>query len=430
MHLDWFRRHVIMPRCRSRMPAVMREVYPGFLQLSGFLSMNHRPASSQAHREPVPPPRRRATAIPPQKHRDFYDEYLAVMDLTAEFYLQTVDTVFLKHAAAERRDDASRRARSTRRRHPPRRAAHRSRARTTTSPVVGQTEAAQDNLHRHPGRPPCPLSPAEGRLHYGVFNGSRFRLNEGRRPVTSVDGGAWVRRLRAWLRKPRTRAAPGLRPGSLGTPARSWLTPCADQGAWRQSAARRRQDENAAMTVRREAAARWQQRVAYQECPASPGRRVWVETGDDGERRLCVAGEVPHIDRRVGDFLRKEARRDLEQASRALAQKLGVSVKTVSIRDPSSRWGSCSTTGVLSYSWRLILAPPFVLDYLAAHEVAHLVEMNHSQRFWRVVDRLCPNVRRAKAWLDMHGPELHRYGSPRARIEPDVPVDGRRQPRR
>ena len=157
---------------------------------------------------------------------------------------------------------------------------------------------------------------------------------------------------------------------------------------------------------------------------------VWVETGDDGERRLCVAGEVPHIDRRVGDFLRKEARRDLEQASRALAQKLGVSVKTVSIRDPSSRWGSCSTTGVLSYSWRLILAPPFVLDYLAAHEVAHLVEMNHSQRFWRVVDRLCPNVRRAKAWLDMHGPELHRYGSPRARIEPDVPVDGRRQPRR
>ena len=157
---------------------------------------------------------------------------------------------------------------------------------------------------------------------------------------------------------------------------------------------------------------------------------VWVEVGEDGERKLCVAGDGPHVDRRVGDFLRREARSDLEQASRVFAERLGVPVKHVSIRDPSSRWGSCSTTGVLSYSWRLILAPSFVLDYLAAHEVAHLVEMNHSIRFWRVVDRLCPNVRRAKAWLDMHGTELHRYGMPRVRIEPDVPVNGRRRTRR
>jgi len=163
-----------------------------------------------------------------------------------------------------------------------------------------------------------------------------------------------------------------------------------------------------------------------------PGARgtVWTELSDDGERRLCVAGDAPHIDRRIGDFLRREAKADLERASRAFAQHLGVAVKHVSIRDPSSRWGSCSTTGVLSYSWRLILAPPFVLDYLAAHEVAHLVEMNHSQRFWRLVDRLCPNVRRAKAWLDMNGAELHRYGMPRTRVEPDVPVDGTRRPRR
>ncbi|HWV53687.1 SprT family zinc-dependent metalloprotease [Pseudorhodoplanes sp.] len=157
---------------------------------------------------------------------------------------------------------------------------------------------------------------------------------------------------------------------------------------------------------------------------------VWVEGTDDGERKLCVAGDTPHIDRRIGDFLRREARRDLESASRAFAERLGVSIGRVSIRDPSSRWGSCSTTGVLSYSWRLILAPPFVLDYLAAHEVAHLVEMNHSVRFWRLVDRLCPNVRRAKAWLDMHGTELHRYGLPRTRTEPDVPVNGRRPSRR
>ena len=106
-----------------------------------------------------------------------------------------------------------------------------------------------------------------------------------------------------------------------------------------------------------------------------------------------------------------EAKRDLEAASRSYAQKLGVALRRVSIRDQSSRWGSCSTTGVLSYSWRLILTPPFVLDYLAAHEVAHLVEMNHSSHFWRTVLRLCPDTRRAKVWLDTHGAGLHRYGA-------------------
>lgn len=140
---------------------------------------------------------------------------------------------------------------------------------------------------------------------------------------------------------------------------------------------------------------------------------VWVELGDDGKRFLCVTGDAPHIGRRVMDFLKHEAKRDLEAASRRAAGKLGVRIKRISIRDQSSRWGSCSTMGVLSYSWRLILAPPFVLDYLAAHEVAHLVEMNHSRAFWRVVASLCPNVPRAKAWLDAHGADLHRYGLPR-----------------
>jgi predicted metal-dependent hydrolase len=82
------------------------------------------------------------------------------------------------------------------------------------------------------------------------------------------------------------------------------------------------------------------------------------------------------------------------------------------VRDQSSRWGSCSTTGVLSFSWRLILAPRYVLEYLAAHEVAHLIEMNHSARFWQVVNRLVPDHARAKAWLDAHGADLHRYGLP------------------
>ncbi len=137
---------------------------------------------------------------------------------------------------------------------------------------------------------------------------------------------------------------------------------------------------------------------------------VWIEIGENGDRSICVAGEPEYVDRRVHDFLRREAKSDLEVASRRAAETLGVRIKRVSVRDQSSRWGSCSTTGVLSYSWRLILAPPFVLDYLAAHEVAHLVEMNHSARFWRLVDRLCPNVPRAKTWLEMHGADLHRYG--------------------
>jgi predicted metal-dependent hydrolase len=142
-----------------------------------------------------------------------------------------------------------------------------------------------------------------------------------------------------------------------------------------------------------------------------PNKRgtVWIEV-DGEERRLCVAGEEPHVARRIRDFLKREAKSDLEAASYAAADRLGVRVKRVSIRDQSSRWGSCSTTGVLSYSWRLILAPPFVLDYLAAHEVAHLVEMNHSRRFWRLVERICPHLTRAKTWLDVHGTNLHRFG--------------------
>jgi predicted metal-dependent hydrolase len=137
---------------------------------------------------------------------------------------------------------------------------------------------------------------------------------------------------------------------------------------------------------------------------------VWVETHVDGYR-LCVAGEKPHLPRRVRDYLKREAKRDLEIASRSAAQALGVEIRRVSVRDQSSRWGSCSSTGVLSYSWRLILAPPIVLEYLAAHEVAHLIEMNHSRRFWRLVGRICPDMDRAKAWLDAHGADLHRYGA-------------------
>jgi len=153
------------------------------------------------------------------------------------------------------------------------------------------------------------------------------------------------------------------------------------------------------------------------------GGTMWREIDDRGNRLICVAGDSAQIARRVNDFLRREAKRDLEAATRRYAEQLGVNIKRIAIRDQSSRWGSCSTTGVLSFSWRLILAPPFVLDYLAAHEVAHLVEMNHSRRFWRLLERLCPNMNRAKVWLDVHGPDLHRYNAPTG---PARPSGGRR----
>jgi predicted metal-dependent hydrolase len=145
-----------------------------------------------------------------------------------------------------------------------------------------------------------------------------------------------------------------------------------------------------------------------------PGVRgtVWTETRDSGDRILCVAGGPEHIERRIHDYMKREVRADLQDTVQSCADLLGVKVKRLSIRDQSSRWGSCTSGGSLSFSWRLILAPPFVLDYLAAHEVAHLVEMNHSPRFWRVVGKACDHVERAKRWLDTHGNDLHRYGIP------------------
>lgn len=137
---------------------------------------------------------------------------------------------------------------------------------------------------------------------------------------------------------------------------------------------------------------------------------VWTETSESGERILCVAGGPEHIERRVHDYLKREVRKDLQKAAQSYAEALGVKVKRLSIRDQSSRWGSCTSAGSLSFSWRLILAPPYVLDYLVAHEVAHLVEMNHSARFWQVVEKACGHVKRAKTWLDTCGNDLHRYG--------------------
>ncbi|WP_395666783.1 M48 family metallopeptidase [Methylocella sp.] len=131
---------------------------------------------------------------------------------------------------------------------------------------------------------------------------------------------------------------------------------------------------------------------------------------EGGPARLFVGGEPAFAARRLRDFLTKEARRDLESAVARHAARLGVTPRRISIRDTATRWGSCSAAGALNFSWRLILAPPPVLDYLAAHEVAHLVHMNHSKAFWNVVAGLDPAYEEAEAWLRREGRGLLRFG--------------------
>jgi predicted metal-dependent hydrolase len=132
--------------------------------------------------------------------------------------------------------------------------------------------------------------------------------------------------------------------------------------------------------------------------------------GGAGEPIIAVAGEAVHVARRVRDFLETEARRDFTAAVKKHTAQLGQSAKRITVRDTKSRWGSCSANGALSFSWRLIMAPPFVLDYLAAHEVAHLRELNHSNRFWKLTYQLCPRTDEAEAWLKTYGSALHRIG--------------------
>jgi predicted metal-dependent hydrolase len=131
-------------------------------------------------------------------------------------------------------------------------------------------------------------------------------------------------------------------------------------------------------------------------------------------RRLTRVGDVLMLPERaptgprVQAYLRAQARDRLAQACNHYATLLGRPYRRLTLRDTRSRWGSCSTQGDLMFSWRLIMAPPAVLDYVAAHEVAHLAEMNHSPAFWAVVARLCPDYAAHRHWLRDHGDTLHR----------------------
>ena len=128
----------------------------------------------------------------------------------------------------------------------------------------------------------------------------------------------------------------------------------------------------------------------------------------DGEL-LLVPGAPDRVAARLSGFLKQVARDRLAAASDHYAGRLGRGYARLTLRDTRSRWGSCTSDGGLMYSWRLVMAPPEVLNYVAAHEVAHLAEMNHSDAFWSVVTRLYGDYRAPRRWLREKGGDLHRY---------------------
>jgi len=139
-------------------------------------------------------------------------------------------------------------------------------------------------------------------------------------------------------------------------------------------------------------------------------RGVWIE-----ENGIYVSGGEAYFQRRLTDFLKARALAEITRRAQPMAACLaselgGRPLGRITLRDTRSRWGSCSSGGDLSFSWRLVLTPPEVLNYVVAHEAAHLVEMNHSPAFWRIVEKLSPGARLFRVWLKRHGAELHRIG--------------------
>ena len=124
---------------------------------------------------------------------------------------------------------------------------------------------------------------------------------------------------------------------------------------------------------------------------------------------LAVGGPPGEAEGALERWYRREARRRLEASVEREAARLGLRPRGISVRDPRTRWGSCSSRGSLSFSWRLLLAPRAVLDYVVVHELCHLRELNHSPEFWRLLDRARPGWRDQAAWLSEHSLEIGDY---------------------
>lgn len=140
------------------------------------------------------------------------------------------------------------------------------------------------------------------------------------------------------------------------------------------------------------------------------GRGAPRVEGGDHPRIVVPAPDMALFESRLLRFYKDQARDDFVERVAHHAVTLGVRPTRLQVKELRSRWGSCSVDGVLSFSWRLILAPPYALDYLAAHEVAHLKEMNHSRKFWAQVARCVPDFQRGRQWLHAQGSALHAIG--------------------
>lgn len=164
-----------------------------------------------------------------------------------------------------------------------------------------------------------------------------------------------------------------------------------------------------------------EQRRAHPALPALADGSVLTILGRDyvlrsqsgrGVARLeggefIVPGDPQFLKRRVQDFLKALARREITAQAWAQAARLGKKIRRIGLRDTTSHWGSCNAAAHLSFSWRLVLAPREVLEYVVCHEVAHLVHLNHSPAFWKTVEALCPGHAEARRWLKTHGARLH-----------------------
>lgn len=128
------------------------------------------------------------------------------------------------------------------------------------------------------------------------------------------------------------------------------------------------------------------------------------------ENEIRLGGGEEHLPRRLGDWLRKEAKIIIQPKAIEMAKKLNKKIGRISIRDTKSRWGSCAASGNLSFCWRLILTPEWVLNYVVAHEVSHLRHMNHGSEFWQTVSDFNVRVDAARVWLRKNTEQLHRYG--------------------
>jgi len=127
----------------------------------------------------------------------------------------------------------------------------------------------------------------------------------------------------------------------------------------------------------------------------------------EGQPRIVLYGDVAHLPRHLRDFLQMRAKNTIAPLVACFAQEVGRKPHSIRYKDTKSRWGSCTAQGDLSFSWRIIMAPMSVVRYLVAHEVSHLVEMNHGPQFWQLCEKLSPDTKRCRAWLKCNGQALH-----------------------